>query len=149
VRVQVEYRGQEILSVTPFGGILTDAGKECVPSTGACLQAPPLIEDVPFTVNRVSPSRVQFKWGVKGRPPAAAEPAFDAICRRSCVYIWHQVKGTVDCSSGVPVFTSLVIEGSRFPSHRLWLDDKQVSNVPQGPFSALWDEVPGDPSRVR
>jgi hypothetical protein len=91
---------------------------------------------------------VQFKWGVKGRPPSAVEPLFDAICRRSCVFIWHQVKGTVDCSSGVPVFTSLVIEGSRFPSHRLWLDDKEVFNVPQGPFSNLWNEEPGDPTRV-
>ena len=61
---------------------------------------------------------------------------------RTCVFIWHRVKAVIDCSSGVPVFSSPVAEGSHFPSHRLWLDGAQMHNVPQGPLSGLWDTEP-------
>lgn len=36
-KIQVVHRGSEILSVSVRGSITTDAGKECVPTTGACL----------------------------------------------------------------------------------------------------------------
>ncbi|MET0211290.1 MAG: OmpA family protein, partial [Burkholderiaceae bacterium] len=147
--VSVERRGSEAVSVSLAGGLTTDAGKECVPGTGLCLQAPPLIVDEPFSTRRIDASRIAFRWGVKGRPPSAAEPAFEAICHRDCVFIWHQVKGTIDCSSGTAVITNLVVEGSRFPSHKVWLDGAQGAPVRQGPLSNLWDSAAGDPSRVR
>jgi subtilisin family serine protease len=148
VRVQIEHRGDELLSATPIGGILTDSGKECAPGVSVCLQAPPLSIDRPFSATRIDAHRMRLTWGVKGRPPTVTDSAFNAICIRTSVFIWHQIKATVDCSSGAPVFTSLVVEGSRFPSHRLWLDGAQVFQVRQGPFSALWDAEPGDPTRV-
>lgn len=148
VRVRIEHRGPELLSATPVGGVLTDAGKECAPSTGACLQAPPLAVDLPFSAARIDAHRMRLTWAVRGRPPAVTDTAFNAICIRTSVFIWHRIKATVDCSSGVPVFTSLVVEGSHFPSHRLWLDGAQVHQVPQGPLSGLWDAEPGDPTRV-
>jgi outer membrane protein OmpA-like peptidoglycan-associated protein len=147
-RIQVEHRGTQLVSASVVGSLLTDAGKECVPRVGACLQAPPLQVDIAPTFTRIDASRMRVTWGVRGRPPAATEPAFAAICVRTCVFIWHRVKATIDCSSGVPVFTSLVVEGSHFPSHRLWLDGAMVHNVPQGPLSGLWDAEPGDPTRV-
>jgi hypothetical protein len=64
------------------------------------------------------------------------------------------VKATIDCSSGVPVVTSPTVEGSRFPSHRLWLDGAMMHDVRQGPLSALWrragrsDPCPLDASAV-
>jgi outer membrane protein OmpA-like peptidoglycan-associated protein len=147
-RIQVEHRGTQLISASVVGSLLTDAGKECVPGVGACLQAPPLVVDIAPTFTRIDASRMRVTWGVRGRPPTATEPAFAAICIRTCFFIWHRIKATIDCSSGVPVFTSLVVEGSRFPSHRLWLDGAIVHNVPQGPLSGLWDAEPGDPTRV-
>jgi hypothetical protein len=147
-RIQVEHRGTQLVSASVVGALLTDAGKECVPRVGACLQAPPLIVDIAPTFTRIDASRMRVTWGVRGRPPAATEPAFATICIRTCVFIWHRIKATIDCSSGVPVFTSLVVEGSHFPSHRLWLDGVISHTVPQGPLSGLWDAEPGDPTRV-
>ena len=147
-RIQVEHRGTALLSASVVGALLTDAGKECVPGVSVCLQAPPLRVDMAPTFTRIDASRVRVTWGVRGRPPSVTEPAFTTICDRTCVFIWHRVKATIDCSSGVPVVTSLTVEGSRFPSHRLWLDGAMMHDVPQGPLSALWSEEPGDPTRV-
>ncbi len=148
--LNVQRRGGEAVSVTlAGGGLTTDSGKECVPGTGVCLQAPPLIVDQAFSTRRVDASRIAFRWGVKGRPPTTVEPGFNAICHRDSVFIWHQVKGTIDCSSGSAVVTHLVVEGSRFPTHRVWLDGTMTHEVLQGPFSNLWDSAAGDPTRVR
>jgi len=148
-RVEAVVRGGELAAVHLPGGLLTDAGKECVPGTGACLQAPPLIIDQPFSTRRISATSIQFRWGVKGRPPAAAEPAFDAICLRTSVYIWHEIVGTVELVNGEATITRLFIQGSRFPSHRAWVDGGEVHHVPQGPMSNLWDAATSDPTRVR
>ena len=148
-QVTVSSRGTDLLAVTLPGGIDLDAGKECVPGTGVCLQAPPLIIDQPFVTRRIDASRIAFRWGVKGRPPSALEPGIQAVCQRDSVFIWHQVDGVVDCSSGSPRISSLALVGSRFPSHRLWLDGALARDRPQGPMSALWDGTPGDPTRIR
>jgi len=148
-QVEVVHRGNELVSVSLRGAITTDSGKECVPSTGVCLQAPPLIIDQPFRTERVSSSVMRFRWGVMGRPPDVTEPGFQLICQRDCQFIWHQVKGTADTSSGFPVMTSIIIEGSHFPSHRVWVDGVERLTVPQGPFSDLWNCDPNNPRRVR
>lgn len=148
-QIEVVHRGNELVSVSLRGAIITDSGKECVPSTGACLQAPPLIIDQPFSTERASSSVMRFRWGVMGRPPDVTEPGFQLICQRECQFIWHQVKGTVDASSGSPVMTSIIIAGSHFPSHRVWIDGVERLTVPQGPFSDLWNCDPNNPRRVR
>lgn len=130
--------------------VLTDAGLECDPVTRmACLTPPPLVIDLPFSTRRMSATAMQFRWGVKGRPPRAAEPAFSGICRRTSVFIWHQIVGTVQLVGGVPTITQLDIQGSQFPSHRAWVDGAVFDNQAQGPMSNLWDADPTDPTRVR
>ncbi|MFD1576966.1 peptidoglycan-binding protein, partial [Ramlibacter ginsenosidimutans] len=148
-QINAQCRGTEVMAVTLAGAIDTDSGKECIPSTGLCLQAPPLIVDQPFVTRRIDPSHVAFRWGVKGRPPRGAELGVQIPCMRDSVYIWHQIDGIVDCSSGTPAVTGLTLTGSRFPSHRLWLDGVLAQDIRQGPLSGLWDGTSGDPTRVR
>ncbi|WCE03604.1 S8 family serine peptidase [Pseudoxanthomonas sp. JBR18] len=148
-QVQATFRGADLLSVGLRGALDTDAGKECLPSLPACLQAPPLIIDQPFSTRRIDASRIRFRWGVKGEPHQLAKAPFDVICRRPSVFIWHEIIGTIDVSSGVPLITSLFIQGSRFPSHRCWLDGVVQNSVRQGPMSNLWDGSASDPTRVR
>lgn len=148
-QVEAVSQGGILLDVRLRGGLTTDAGRECLPGTSGCMQAPPLIIHQPFSIRRLGPTTIQFRWGVKGRPPPEAELVFNSICIRSSVYIWHELVGVVDLVDGKPVITRLFIQGSRFPSHRAWLDGAEVHHVPQGPMSALWEPFPGDPTRVR
>lgn len=150
-RVSAQFRGSQLLALTLTGAIDTDSGKECVPHTGSygCLQAPPLIIDQPFVTRRIDASRVAFRWGVKGRPPRPIVVSMQAVCMRDPMYIWHQIDGVVDCSSGSPQITQVAFTGSRFPSHRLWLDGRRLRDIPQGPLSKVWDSAAGDSTRVR
>ena len=150
--VQAQHRGNELVALTLRGGLVTDSGKECpLRSTDmGCLQPPPLIIDQPFSTSRLDASRMRFRWAVRGRPHDRAEQSFQAICHRDSVFIWHVIKGVMDCSSGTPMISSLIIEGSRFPSHRVFADNVPVRpHVRQGPMSNLWDGTPGDPTRIR
>jgi len=157
-RVEAVTRGGELVALQMLGGLRIDAGKECpidfpwVPrrvARGTCVQAPPLIIDTPFSTRRVSATAIQFRWGVKGRPPAKAEIIFSGICLRTSVFIWHEVVGTVEMVNGQPAITRIFIQGSRFPAHRAWVDGTEVHHVRQGPMSNLWDAASSDPSRVR
>ena len=148
-RVQAQHRGTHLLNVSVGSGLTIDAGRECAGLAFTCL-SPPIVIDQAFVTQRIDASRIRFRWGVKGRPDPKAEAGFQAICQRDSVFIWHLIKGEIDASSGVPQVTSLIIEGSRFPSHRVWLDNvAKVPHVAQGPMSNLWDSAAGDPSRVR
>lgn len=148
-QLSAQSRGTELTTLALMGAIDTDAGKECLPRTSVCLQAPPLVIDQPFVTRRIDPSRIAFRWGVKGRPPPGAEIGLEISCMRDSVFIWHQVDGVVDCSSGTAQVTGLTLTGSRFPSHRLWVDGTLERDIVQGPLSALWDGAPGDSTRVR
>lgn len=148
-QLNAQSRGTELTTLALMGAIETDAGKECLPRTSVCLQAPPLVIDQPFVTRRIDPSRIAFRWGVKGRPPPGAEIGLEISCMRDSVFIWHQVDGVVDCSSGTAQVTGLTLTGSRFPSHRLWVDGTLERDIVQGPLSALWDGAPGDSTRVR
>jgi peptidoglycan hydrolase-like protein with peptidoglycan-binding domain len=151
-QLYADCRGTDLVSLSlgPLGGAIdTDSGKECLPHLPVCMQAPPLIIDQPFVTRRIDGSRVAFRWGVKGRPPQGAEIGLEIPCLRSSVYIWHQIDGVVDCSSGTATVTGLTLTGSRFPSHRLWLDGVLAQDIRQGPLSGLWDGAAGDPTRVR
>lgn len=139
--------GGSIVSVVP-SGIDTDAGRECIPSTTTCLQPPAL------TLSGVAAapmgSTYGFEWTARGRPHLGAEPAFQAVCPRTSVYIWHRISGRIACVNGEPRAV-VSLTGSQFPSHRAWINGRlQPPTVPQGPFSNLW--VPAgvsDPLRVR
>jgi hypothetical protein len=125
-----------ILSVVP-SLIDMDTGTECIPRTTACLQPPPLIvSDV--RAGLTGPNAFEFAWTARGRPHLAAEPAFQAVCPRSSVYIWHRISGRISCA-GDEVRVDTRLTGSAFPSHRVFVNGVlRAPTIPQGPFSNLW-----------
>jgi hypothetical protein len=126
-----------IASVVPFP-LITDAGTECLPRTSMCLQPPPLIPSS-VTAGLTGPNTYEFSWTVKGRPHLAAEPTFQAVCPRTSVYIWHTINGRIQCDAGDARLDITSLLGSRFPSHRVFVNGVIRSpGVPQGPFSNLW-----------
>ena len=133
------FQDQKILSVSTL--MQSDGGKE------GPLQPPPLIV-TPVTLSPNGESFVTFSWEAKGRPHKAAEPAFDAIKHRTSVFIWHRIEGKIDVSSGTAV-TTVSIDGSQFPSHRVFVGHDIVSTVHQGPFTNLWVPHPADRTKVR
>lgn len=105
-------------------------------------------EPLKFEPSRGPAEEVEFDFRVKGRPNAVAIAAMSVVKPRTCTYIWHRAKGRLTCSNGDPEI-SAKIEGSQFPSHRLWVDEEQVSEVEQGPFRELWVCDPNDPFSVK
>jgi hypothetical protein len=91
----------------------------------------------PSAAGTGSQAQVTFQYSIKGRPHALTTPAFENVQPRQCYWIWHRVGGTASCSVDQLIVKS-EITGSRFPSHRLWQDGKQVTELPQGPFQNLW-----------
>jgi hypothetical protein len=144
----VSCNGGNIVTVVP-SPIDTDSGKECIPRTSACLQAPVLLVSG-VTARLVSPTVFEFSWMAKGRPNLGAEPGMQMVCPRTSVYIWHQVSGRIECSGGEPK-VAIRLTGSQFPSHRVFVNGVlRPPTIPQGPFSNLW--VPSsmsDPMMVR
>jgi hypothetical protein len=70
------------------------------------------------------------------------------MCPRTSVYIWHRVVGRIECVGGEPR-ASVQLTGSRFPSHRAWVNGVlQPGALAQGPFSYLWTPTPTDPTLV-
>lgn len=135
-----------LVSVVP-SVLDTDVGQECVPATRLCLTPPPIIV-TSVSAGPTSPASFAFAWTAKGRPPSTAEYMFQAVCPRTSVYIWHRVVGRIECVGGAPR-ASVQLTGSRFPSHRLWINGVlQPSALAQGPFSNLWMPTPSDPTLV-
>ena len=144
----VTCNGGRIVSVVPTP-LETDSGTECIPQTSACLQPPPLIVSN-VTAGLSNPGTFQFSWTAKGRPHAAAEPAFQLVCPRTSFYIWHTIRGWIMCSSGEPRVV-FALTGSGFPSHRAFVNGvPRWPTISQGPFSNLWrPSSVSDPSLVR
>jgi hypothetical protein len=92
--------------------------------------------------------RVSFSYAIKGRPNQAALPSFKLVHQRACVWIWHRVEGALTCRNGVPEL-AVSTTGSRFPSHRTWVNDRQRPTIDQGPFSTLWECDQQHPDMVR
>ena len=90
----------------------------------------------------------RFEFGMKGRPNRATLATFYVHNWRSCAWIWHRITGVVSCETD-PATTRANLEGSRFPSHRLWLNGRLEDTNVQGPFESLWSCDPKDASRVR
>lgn len=137
----------KLINVTPRPLVDTDAGLECIPATGACLQPPPLIPSS-ITVGPVGPGVFGFSWTVKGKPHPAAEPAFQLVCPRTSVFIWHTIAGEIECSGPIVVVRTR-LHGSAFPSHRVFVNGSARLSIPQGPFSNLWVPDLFDPTKVR
>lgn len=142
-----------------YGKLDTDVGKECPPAAdiimppsmppGAeCLNPPPLVS-VGSSVGPSGVSSIDFVWTVKGRPHPAAEPLFQSVCPRLSFFIWHEVSGRIECTPSGPTLTKLRLTGSRFPSHRVWVNGVVSGFIPQGTFSNLWLGSPADPTLVK
>lgn len=163
-----------ILTVTP-SGLDTDSGPECVPLSviqracrsplplligvpaqlacripppPLCLQPPPLVPSG-ISLRRTGPATFEFSWTVRGRPHAAAEPGFQAVCPRTSLFIWHTVTGRIDCSGPTPRVTTN-LTGSQFPSHRVFVDGTMQlpQEKPQGVFARLWIPSLSDMTKV-
>ena len=140
VRFTVVFEDGKILAATPQ--MTTDVGLE------GPIQPPPLIATVVTVSPRGGPT-VQFSWFGKGKPDPKVEPGFQEIRSRTSVFIWHIVEGEIDVSSGTPV-AKATIRGSRFPSHRVFINNQQsFPEQRQGVFSNLWDPDLADSTRVR
>jgi hypothetical protein len=139
-RFTVVFENKKILAATP-SELDTDTGKE------GPLQAPPLVT-TPIKVSATGAESVTFSWFGSGRPHPAAEPGFQQVHPRTSVFIWHQVSGTFDVSTGSLV-TTVSIRGSQFPSHRVFVDATLAGDVVQGEFSNLWVADPADSTRVK
>ena len=90
----------------------------------------------------------RFEYLIKGRPNAITLASFYVHDYRSCSWIWHGVSGNITCSQGAPIIESNLV-GSGFPSHRLWINDKQIADLKQGYFEKLWSCDENDPSKVK
>jgi hypothetical protein len=118
----------------------TDTGME------GPLQAPPLIAS-PVTVTRL-PDGFSFGWFGRGRPNLGAEPPLQLVCPRVSVYIWHRIHGQVRCTPG-GTDVQINLSGSRFPSHRAFVNGSPVRTVSQQGFARLWFPASlTDPTRV-
>jgi hypothetical protein len=129
-----------------LGELQTAFGKETVlPAVGK-------IDYGPFTFVRLDPltgiSQVLFSYRISGRPNALTLPTFNLVRPRSCSWIWHEVIGSLTCE-GKRARLSTAVRGSSFPSHRTWVSNNLVADLPQGPFEHLWYCEKSDDSRVR
>jgi len=118
-----------------------DAGQE------GRIQAPPLVP-ISFKTTRTGPSSFSFSWEIKGRPHPSVEPGFQLICSRSSVFIWHTIQGNIDCSGPTPRVTTL-LGGSRFPSHRVFVNGVPDRSLAQGVLTNLWHSHPSDATLVQ
>jgi hypothetical protein len=87
--------------------------------------------------NPSSGKSVTISYGMKGEPNALGNCFMNAAKSRQCTWIWHRVTATFSCSAGRPTVTT-VLEGSDFPSHRLWVNGQCANELDQKAFDALW-----------
>lgn len=144
--IDVVHDGTKILA-SALKGPTTDVGLECFPIIKKGCLTPPDVTVVQNKLTRVSDTRVDFVWEVKGRPHVLAEQAFIQICPRTSKFIWHHVKGSIEMAGGAPAVKASIV-GSAFPTHCLFLNGKQIDFVRQGKLARLWDAHPSDPSLV-
>jgi hypothetical protein len=102
---------------------------------------------------KVSPERgpaakVAFQYTFMGQPNPATWAGFRIVGPRTCSWIWHEVQGALTCADGkLQLIPSLY--GSRFPSHRIWVDQQVVQTIDQEKLQALWECSTTDPELVR
>lgn len=144
-RFTVVFEGGKILAAAPgIPDLDTDVGTE--PASGG-FQPPPLVVS-PLSVGPNGNSFVEFSWNGKGRPHLAVEPNFQIVKPRTSVYIWHAITGRIDVSSGTPK-TTVTLQGSQFPSHRVFVNGSLAAELRQGVLSNLWVPDPADGTKVK
>jgi hypothetical protein len=91
---------------------------------------------------------LNFSYAIKGKPNDAVLPSLQVVQPRTCYNIWHRVRAVATCRNGVAQLDTQ-LSGSRFPSHRVWINEDVKTTIDQGPFSNLWDCDPSAPDMVR
>lgn len=119
----------------------------------------PIIRYVPYygTMNldvkarRTSNSSVKVGWLGWGNPnPTFAEPLIQGLGgARASVKIWHKGVVTFYCQGGVGYTRIDGFVGSKYPSHRLWVNGVKERDINQEYYSDLWEPSATDPTFVK
>jgi len=128
--------------------LTTDVGLECLPDTSTCLTPPPL-NTSSLLLRRVGPNIVEYSWWAWGRPHNAAEVGFQAVCPRTSRFIWHSIQIQIEAITIGAIVRNVILMGSQFPSHRVFVNGRKAADLPQGQFRNLWIPDPADRTRVR
>jgi hypothetical protein len=142
---KVTCRDGKLVSVVP-GPLDTSVGLECAAYQQLCL-TPPWLEVSDVSAERSGSSTYDFSWTAEGRPALAAEPGFQLVCPRTSRFIWHSIRGRIHCS-GPRIRVLVWIRGSRFPSHRVFVNGRSKATLWQGGFAELWSAHPANRRRV-
>ena len=110
--------------------LTADTGKE------GPLQAPPAIGLSEY--KQENPGTWSFKWYLRAKPHPLVEPTFIAVWPRTNPYIWQKMGGFVTCRNNFPVLITNLFEGSKFPSHRYWINAAEKHTKDQSGMAELW-----------
>ena len=110
--------------------LTSDTGKE------GPLQAPPAIGLADYKQTNLQ--TWAFKWYLRAKPHPVAEPAFLAVWPRTNPYIWQKMEGFVSCENNNPRLVTNLFDGSKFPSHRYWIDAVEKHTKDQQGMAELW-----------
>lgn len=102
----------------------------------------------PLNITYPFPWLLQVDWRGWGRPNALVEPGMQAVAWRTSKNIWHWPETAFICINGTPTLLYADLIGSKFPSHRLWLNNRLIDFVPQNTFADLWYPLAAAPSFV-
>ncbi|MER9412906.1 hypothetical protein [Mesorhizobium sp. M0589] len=81
---------------------------------------------------------VALSYRMRGQPNGAGNSLMNLAKARSCTFIWHEISAHLTCSNGF-LNSQVSSRGSKFPSHRTWLNATMINEQSQGPFKNLWD----------
>lgn len=126
-----------------------DGGQEFGPIYGTInmARAPGLGAPI---VWRGGPNLIIATWWGWGRPHRLALPGFDLVTGRTSTNIWHKVEIWMWCSGGRGVHRIVTFDGSRFPTHALWVNGGvRKRTLIQGALSDLWTPMAGMPTFVK
>lgn len=138
----VTCRGPELISVQA-SALDSDVGKE------GPYQPPPMR----ILVNqywREAEYSVLFEWEGMAKPHPDVEVSFQVVRKRLSTYIWHKIRGRLFCTAdGTPQVEIREFTGSRFPSHRVFVNGRVERTISQGAFVNLWYGKPADVTVVQ
>jgi hypothetical protein len=105
--------------------------------------------DMKYSVVQNSVSSLLVKFTTWGRPAHIAEVGMQTGGLRTSKNIWHTAAVEYWCDGAIARARKVGFKGSRFPSHRLWIDDTKVGEIDQEYFSDLWQPWKGNEDFVR
>ena len=111
----------------------SDGGKE-----GPGVYGTMNLSDTNFTgtpIIKKTGNTIIVTWSGWGRPNVVVEPGMQWVALRRSLNIWHLAEVWLTCAGGKGYHQVVSFRGSRFPSHRLWVNDgKPERFIPQGPL---------------